>query len=345
LTKQFREHRVKKYMLTIVTDKNSIDTSEALFLKSFEPYITARIPVHLGYSGGNIPATVSYSSKLNIWLSREISIDNRYWNGFGIEKPKEGAMIPIICEINFPRKGINRTIGGAFATDEYGQILVMHRGKIGGGRKGIGKNLFKNAYRGKWVDAIDGDIESGLAMIGPLDSQRLPKYVSHFVHEVARIKSLSNTEMEQINRISIKKGFSEEFSGRKKYMAKSDIDAECNHGLVVNELASYLKKEGYNVGNDTNRDLYIFRGQNIIKTLFEIKTDISTTNIYSGVGQLLINSLDYESKPNLVMVIPKEIRNETKDKLAKLGITSLLYGWKEDNPVFTNISSISQLFR
>jgi hypothetical protein len=331
-------------MLKILENKNEIRDSQALFLKSFEPYITAKIPVRVGYSGGNFPDTVLYSSRLNIWLSTGISADNRYWNGFGIEKPKEGAMIPLTCEINFPKNGINRTIGGAFATDESGQTIVLHRGKIGGGRKGIGKNLFENAYRGKWVDALDGDTENSLALIGSLDSHRLPQYVSHFVHEVARIKRLSDTEVKQINSKPTIKDFNKEFSGSKKYKTKKDIDAECNHGLVVNELASYLTKEGYKVGNDTNRDLYIFTGQNRIKTLFEIKTDISTSNIYSGIGQLLLNSLDYEAKPNLVLVLPKEIRHETKDKIAKLGIKILLFGWKEDIPVFTNISSISHLF-
>lgn len=323
----------------ILEDRNKTRHSQALFIKSFEPFITARIPVRVGYSGGNFPDTVSYSSRLNIWVSTGISMKNRYWNGFGIEKPQEGAMIPITCEINFPKKGINRTIAGAFAIDDSGETIVLHRGKIGGGRKGIGKNLFENSYRGNWFDILDGDTENSLALIGSLSSHRLPLYVSNFVHEVARIKSLSDTEVGRTKKYQINNNFKKEFSGKKRYKAKSHIDAECNHGLVVNELASYLTKAGHKVGNDTNRDLYIFTGQSKIKTLFEFKMDASTTNIYSGIGQLLINSLDFETKPNLVLVLPKE-GNRTRAKLAKLGIKVLLFGWEKDIPIFSNMSAL-----
>lgn len=331
-------------MLKVLEGKNRISESQALFIRSFEPFIDAKIPVRVGYSGGNFPDTVSYSSNLNIWLSTGISLENRFWNGFGIGKPHVGAMIPITCEINFPKKDINRTIGGVFAVDDSDETLILHRGKIGGGKKGVGKTLFENTYRGKWIEALDGDIENSFALIGLLGSQRLPRYVSHFVHEVGRIKKLTSTEIVEIRKKKSKKDFDKEFTGKKKYQGRKDIEAQCNHGLVVNELASYLTRAGYGVGNDTNRDLYVLAGQNSIRTLFEIKTDMSTFNIYSGIGQLLLNSLDCEAKPNLLLVLPKEVRSETKDKLAKLGINVLLFGWKKDTPVFTNMPSVLHLF-
>jgi len=34
---------------------------------------------------------------------------------------------------------MNRTIAGAFASDDEGNIYLVHRGRIGGGKKGIGR--------------------------------------------------------------------------------------------------------------------------------------------------------------------------------------------------------------
>lgn len=96
-------------------------------------------------------------------------------------------MIPITCEINFPVNGINRRIGGAFLTDSTGDIFVAHRGKIGGGKKGIGKSLFEDQYRGRWEIVEDNGFETEVALISALKLPRFVNQVRQLVFEVNRI--------------------------------------------------------------------------------------------------------------------------------------------------------------
>ena len=81
---------------------------------------------------------------LKYWMT-SLKLSTRYWNGFGIEKPKENKYHTIICEINFPLKGINCRIAAAFAKDENDDIFVVHRGKLGGN---FSKKYFEDHYQG-----------------------------------------------------------------------------------------------------------------------------------------------------------------------------------------------------
>ena len=90
----------------------------------------------------------------------------------------------IVVEINFPFDGINRRIGGAFGKTETGEIVVLHRGKIGGGREGIGKQLFFNHFRGDLVMANDDDQTNTFCLIGTLSSPYFGKQVADFIAEV-----------------------------------------------------------------------------------------------------------------------------------------------------------------
>ncbi len=47
-------------------------------------------------------------------------------------------------------------IAGALAKDESGRLHVLHNGKIGGAKKGVGKALFEAKWKGGWRAAGDG---------------------------------------------------------------------------------------------------------------------------------------------------------------------------------------------
>ena len=50
----------------------------------------------------------SYIQKMN---------NNRYFNGFGIIKPDDNVKMPVFCEINVEKDGLNKNTAGAFAKD------------------------------------------------------------------------------------------------------------------------------------------------------------------------------------------------------------------------------------
>jgi len=91
--------------------------------------------VKVGHQGASFKAKVAWSNRLGIWMVSPKNGEKRFWHIFGIGKPIAASHIPIACEINFPASGIDRKIGAAFACDHAGGIYVIHRGKIGGGRK------------------------------------------------------------------------------------------------------------------------------------------------------------------------------------------------------------------
>ncbi|MGO8735591.1 MAG: hypothetical protein ACLQVM_22660 [Terriglobia bacterium] len=110
-----------------------------------------------------------------------IVLHNRYWNAFGIGLRASNS---ICCEINFPIEGKNEQIAGALAKDEQGAVWVLHRGKIGGGKKGVSKALFEKHYKGPWSNA-EGD---PFAVVGTLGQEDFVKHVSDFVKLVDEIK-------------------------------------------------------------------------------------------------------------------------------------------------------------
>ena len=152
-------------------------------------------------------------------------------------------MVPICCEINFPLSGIDRRISGAVAEDESGGLFLAHRGQIGGGRKGIGAELFRNHFDGEWSIVVDGDRETKLVVVGSIESPRLLRQIQFFIREVERIKLLAHP---QDNQDSPENGggesieiedIGEEFEGTKTYTVTRKIDAACDHGIIVSARA------------------------------------------------------------------------------------------------------------
>lgn len=327
-------------MLKVLDDQSSISEAQQRFVKGFERFIAEKIPVKLGHLGDSFEKEVSWCEDLNIWIYSEIVPGSRYWNAFGTGKPGEGENVSITCEINFPLKGINRRIAGAFVVDGLGGVYVVHRGKIGGGRKGIGKRLFEENYRGPWRDVKDGEVENVVALVGALNPPQFARQVSDFVYEVNRIKSLVSSGLAQVGIPSDSPEFQEEFTGKKRYSVEKQIEAQCDHGPVVNRLARALRSLGLKEGNDRNRDLYILDPAGRIKALFEVKTDMSTTSLYCAVGQLMLHSVDLSERPRLILTIPEKVSTALEDKLNRLGIEVLTYGWSDDEVVFARLDSL-----
>ncbi|MDD5451345.1 MAG: hypothetical protein PHT49_05565 [Desulfovibrionales bacterium] len=328
-------------MLKVLNKKHDIDNAQKIFLTHFFNIVDKKINVKIGYPGGNFKSKVSWLAKLGIWVC-SFKRSGRHINLFGVGEPEEGDMIPITCEINFPVNGINRRIGGAFLTDSTGDIFVAHRGKIGGGKKGIGKSLFEDQYRGRWEIVEDNGFDTEVALISALKSPRFVNQVRQFVFEVNRIKSLSSIPSSQPISPADSDEFKEEFSGKKRqYKTSRIIEAECDHGLIVNNLSSVLEELGLTVRNDKNRDIYIIDSNRKITAIFEVKTDTSTTSMYSAVGQLLLNSISLTVRPRLILVIPEQVDKTLESKLKQLGIESLIFKWVTDRSIFPKLKTLN----
>lgn len=325
-------------MITVVTDRQEIIKLHNLFHKRLDKFLTVNVSCWVGYPSGSFEDTVRYSPELNIWLSHG-EHDNKFWNGFGVGEPIKGRNNSLNGEINFPKEGNYRRVAGAFGIEDNGNILVLHRGKIGGGKPGIGKNYFTDNFRGDFVTAIDGARETNFCLVGELNSQYFPRQVSNFINEIFRVKNLEDGETSADFDDLTDYSYTDEHSGRSITERNDPIIIERTHGIVVNALAKELQNRKLKIGNDRNRDLFIHsRGQ--ITTLFEIKTSSSTQCLYSAVGQLLIYSIPIKNQVKLVAVLPDKLSKSVTNKFASLGIEILYFQWDNDEPKFNDIDNI-----
>ena len=324
-------------MIDIVTDGKLITKYQRQFIQQLKTTCREKIVCTLGHQGKSDELTVYYSEIFNFWFTSHEN-DNRYWNGFGFGRPQAGRNNSITVEINPPYEGINRNIGGVFGHDKNGEVLVLHRGKIGGGRVGVGKQLFFDNYREEPIIANDDGIENKFCLIGSVSSRHLPRQVGNFVSEVHRIKHLTTEEATDFSDLLNFK-YTDEHSGTSKFKRKNNTTIERTHGIVVNSLASILENSGHKIGNDRNRDLFIHkRGQ--IKVLFEIKTSSSTQDLYSAVGQLLIYSIPIKGAVDLFLVLPDKLSKPVAKRLDELGLQIIYYTWDNNEPTFLNLDKL-----
>jgi len=321
-------------MINIVEDKATILKYHKQFQNQLGNYLNKSVDCWVGYPSGSFEDTVKHSSELNIWLSTQIH-DTKYWNGFGVGQPIENKNNSLNGEINFPIKGIYRRVAGAFAIEDDGTVLVLHRGKIGGGKKGIGKNFFTNNFRGDFVNAIDGNRETRFCLVGELKSPLFPQQVANFIKEIYRVKNLikddDNNSFDYLNDYS----YTDEHSGTSNTHTGTKT-IERTHGIIVNALADKLKSLGFKVANDRNRDLFTYE-KDKIQNLFEVKTNCGTQSLYSALGQLLIYSIPVPNDVKMFMVLPTQLKQNVSDRLSELGVEIIYFTWDSEIPEFENL--------
>jgi hypothetical protein len=327
-------------MLKVITDQAAIKKYAGQFNKKFKPFVDEEIKVKLGHQGAGFSAKVLWSERLGIWKYSKNIKEVRYWNAFGIGKPGTTGVLSIASEINFPWNQIDRKTGGAFAEDHWGNVFVIHRGKIGGGKKGIGKSLFDQSYRGVWSRMEDGDSISEVAVIGNLKSERFALQAAQFVRKIEILKSAAatsaQTEMDfaEIN-------FREEVIGGTTPVAEDEIAAACDHDLVVGELAARLKSEKVKIGNDTKSDLFaVDTQQNRISHVFEIVTGAKEINIMAAAGKMLMRRPVAAVNPLLVMVLPRGSVDRYAGELRRINISAVGFHRQEEKAVFSGLEKI-----
>lgn len=322
-----------KKVLKVLDDKIEIQKAQALFLSRLNHRSDKQGIISVGYQGESQRLNAHWSSELAIWWITEDS-GNRFWNAFGTGEPKwnTGYSHSITCEINPPYEGINARIAGVFAKDPDGKLYLLHRGKLGGGKPGVGKALFVREFRGAWEEVEDGKEFSKLALVASFDNPRFAEQIADFVHEVERIKAAPATTRTPAELEAV---FKEEFFGAKKVSSiSSETQSNSDHGLIVNTLAKSLKNKGITVGNTHYVDLFILNSVGNPTALFEVKTDSSSTQVYEAVGQLYFHSAKLRAKCKLIAVFPNSISQETRDTFNTLGIQLLTYSFANNLPVF-----------
>jgi len=154
-----------------------------------------KVSVRITHPYGQITDDVYWLQRFNIWvycgfpLIKEARIfKKRHFNAFGFNQPM--TSVSIKCEINFPKRGIDRRIAGAFAKSSGENKYLLHRGKFNSYRGGIPINYVKNVFEGTWVSALDGNKTSDFILVGRLNDHDFTVDLARFVAEVDRLKNL-----------------------------------------------------------------------------------------------------------------------------------------------------------
>ncbi len=144
----------------------------------------------LGHQGNTWLGKMYYVPAVDLWVVFDDGENGEGpWNTYGLGNPLEGGSRNMVCHLSVPIKGINRRMGAVYARSKRdGKTYVLHRGKIGGGRKGVGKSSFFTHFTGKVATASDGDRVTEFAVVACLDSPNLLSDVRKFVSTVDRIK-------------------------------------------------------------------------------------------------------------------------------------------------------------
>jgi len=323
-------------MLKVIEDETAIKRCHALFVRSFKSFKDQDIQANIGHQGASTRMKVSWSSRLGLWnVSRRVT-GNPYWNAFGLEKPERASHIPIVCEINFPLRGIDRRLGGAMAKDRSGRLFAVHRGKIGGGKKGIGKTLFEDLYRGAWAIMEDGDADTSVALIGELQSPRFALQAAHFVRKVGAIKNHLSPAALQLP-LPFDHRLREELIGNGCGSPVRTESAACDHGLVVRDLYADLVRMGLAARNGDECDLTAEELSRKETSVFGIVTDPSPETLYAASTRLLLQAAKTDGATRKHLVIPAGEAACFPSDLGRLGIERIEYRWQAERALFEGL--------
>lgn len=339
-------------MLKLLENEDEVAEAQGRFEKLIQKEATSAKRILIGFPSGSMEAETYWMEELGLWCAFEHA-GNRYWNALGLANPFVVKTPPPDVEINPPLSGVNRRIAGGFATDERGRTYLIHRGKIGGGKKGVGKNAFlrwytgeseskageQSLYGGELIEMMDGDDVTPVIVIGWLEEPRLLDRLAQFVLCASEFRKLASAQQIRGKRKTpaveagpaddLRELLSEEFAGTKQYTQKRNVVAQCDHGLVVNELLRLLREEGHVARRDLLRDAYILKGERV-SHLFEVKTSSNTTSLYAAVGQLLWHGGGGRAN-RLVCVLPRGIEAKAEQRLKTLNISVVEYDWDANN--------------
>ena len=187
-------------MFQIVGNLRQIRAYQGHLEKHLKSKLSAMGDYTIGFPGGNMTCPVWANH--NIWYATfEITDEDkstpRFWNGFGLSHElRKNRSNNIAVEINMPTEGIGKIVAGFFAIDtNTKKTFLFHRGRVGGGRKGIGKSAFLGWYPSKTVIVHDenGNEDQAL-LIGALTSKTFIDELTKFVKKVAAFRQIVTSD-------------------------------------------------------------------------------------------------------------------------------------------------------
>jgi 5-methylcytosine-specific restriction protein A len=183
-------------MFEALMEKSEITVAQQFFLKRLKTDLPQHGPGVFSFRGGDEKAVLYYNN--DFWFANPHDLPNRYWNVFGAGIPC--GQNDITLEFNIPFEGISKQIQGLYAKEpKTGEVFLLHRGKIGGGRSGIGKDAFLEWLNPPLIDVADDKAgkkdwkPSRVICVTSLSSPNFLDRIASFVRSVAKFKAATGS--------------------------------------------------------------------------------------------------------------------------------------------------------
>lgn len=336
----------------IITDINRIKEFNnqlgATLKTSFRFSETREITYPSAHHTGTVYFQERSGTQVHAWSPH---IDNhKLVNYLLIGEPNSPDWLEISVQINFPADSYNRRMAGVFIEDENGDILVAHRGKLTRHNAGLPR---QDVLR-EFGSVIDVEDTPGLVKVIPISSLDDPELASHLFDFAFRARQIATklgdgldshlaedfpksatpkllTEKRNIKKRILKlRNYYDEYAGRGHRKAHGGGKRTVEHGYIVKALEAHLVESRLESGLISQKaqaiDLAIVSSSKV--DLYEVKTSARTTDVYTGVGQLLIHGeciselLSTPVKRHLVL--PREPEECHKRHIISKGETQIL---------------------
>lgn len=278
--------------------------------KTFQFKETREITYPSGHHSGEVYFEGKSGEDVRAWASdaRTDKLMNFILSG----RPGASQWLEITVQLNFPAGTYNRRMAGAFVKDANGDVFVAHRGKLTKGKAGLRKKDVFGEFAPNLIEAEDGSMTSTLILITSLDDPDLADRLCDFAVEAREVATKlgdashqdgdrqviptgtdlghatpeKSDESVATKRILKLRKYFDEFSGEGSTKGRHAGRRTVEHGDIVKALEAKQRGRG-----DSQKaqaiDLAVILPQYV--DLFEVKTSARTTDVYTGVGQLLIH--------------------------------------------------------
>lgn len=328
-------------MLSLLESKEEIAKAQQKLEVTVRRKFRGEAHKNIGFPGGTV-FDANVSTDDNYWFyssdcdSSDVPCPRRL-NWFGLFR--DDTTLHITVEINTTYEGRNDRLAGFFARDnETGLVYLLHSGRVGGGKKGVGKTAFLAWSNQRLIEAVDsfGDIREGV-LVMPIEGKAACRSAIRYIDIIANFKQAvreGELDTPELQRRQRELGdFYAESRGRRKGRRSEKFDYLSRHGDIVDALYSWRSStalpKGGRLVKDIKIDLGVATGRKLIE-VFEVKTSTARSDIYAAIGQLLVHGV--EDKCRRVMVLPHKepIAPDLKDALQRLGIELLWFKLGEE---------------
>lgn len=316
-------------MLTVVTEVNVIEDLNKILGRKLQAALPHTEHRDLTYPSGHASFDVSFKSPSgkNVpgWVSS--NFQNTLTNFFVFGTPGNGEWLEITVQLTFPARTYSAGPAGAFLKDENGEYFVAHRGKL---TRGMGalriEDVLNRFNTSTQVKDLKGNKE--VVIIAGLEDPDLVQKLFDFAVEARQIAnelgdlreekkreeregtavttSTTHTKPKGERVLRLLGDYTDEFYGVSNVQPPANTGQRIvTHGAVVKALTKHLGGAG-TLRKSQAIDLAVVHSAVI--ELYEVKTSVSTTDVYTGVGQLVLHGAGIAEQAGLpvkrLLVLP-----------------------------------------